>query len=184
VDLGRYLVGEVKSVSGLTRTFIEERPLPDGRGMGKVDVDDAFVATVEFANGAIGSLEGTRLAAGRKNYEVLEVNGEKGSLRFNLERLNELEVYWVDDEPDTTQGFHKVMVTESVHPWLQHWWPPGHIIGWEHTFIHELTHFLDSIVNDKPVAPVGATFEDGYRAALVCDAIVESALRRRQIDIA
>ena len=129
------------------------------------------------------SLEGTRLAAGRKNYEVLEINGEKGSLRFNLERLNELEVYWVDDEPDTTQGFRRVMVTESAHPWLQHWWPPGHIIGWEHTFIHELTHFLDSIVNDKPVAPVGATFEDGYQAALVCDAIVESALTKRQINV-
>ena len=183
VDLGRYLVGEMKSVSGLTRTFIEERPLPDGSGMAKVDVDDAFVATVEFANGAIGSLEGTRLAAGRKNYEVLEINGEKGSLRFNLERLNELEVYWVDDEPQTTQGFRNVMVTEGVHPWLSHWWPPGHIIGWEHTFIHELTHFLDSIVNDKPVAPVGATFEDGYRAALVCDGILKSAATRRQIDL-
>jgi predicted dehydrogenase len=173
----------MKSVSGLTRTFIEERPLPDGSGMGKVDVDDAFVATVEFENGAIGSLEGTRLAAGRKNYEVIEINGEKGSIRFNLERLNELEVYWVDEEPKETQGFHTVIVTEGHHPWLNHWWPPGHIIGWEHTFIHELTHFLDSIVNDKPVGPIGATFEDGYRAAVVCDAIAASALSRRQVDI-
>lgn len=183
VDLGRYLVGEMKSISAMTRTFIEERPLPDGSGMGRVDVDDAFVATVAFENGAIGSLEGTRLAAGRKNYEVFEINGEKGSLRFNLERLNELEVYWADDQPRETRGFHTVMVTEGHHPWLSHWWPPGHIIGWEHTFIHELTHFLDSIVNDKPVAPVGATFADGYRAAVVCDAILESAATRRQIDL-
>lgn len=183
VDLGRYLIGEMKSVSGMTRTFIEERPLPDGSGMGKVDVDDAFVATVEFENGAIGSLEGTRLAAGRKNYEVIEINGEKGSIRFNLERLNELEVYWVDDEPKETQGFHTVIVTEGHHPWLNHWWPPGHIIGWEHTFIHELTHFLDCIVNDKPVGPSGATFEDGYQAAVVCDAIVLSALTKRQVEI-
>ncbi|WP_420645087.1 Gfo/Idh/MocA family protein [Candidatus Leptofilum sp.] len=183
VDLGLYLVGEMKSVSGMTRTFIEERPLPDGSGMGKVDVDDAFVATVEFENGAIGSLEGTRLAAGRKNYEVIEINGEKGSIRFNLERLNELEVYWVDDEPKETQGFHTVIVTEGHHPWLNHWWPPGHIIGWEHTFIHELTHFLDSIVNGKPVGDIGATFEDGYKAAVVCDAIVSSAISKRQVDL-
>lgn len=184
VDLGRYLVGEMKSLSGMTRTFIEERPLPNGSGMAKVDVDDAFVATVEFANGAIGSLEGTRLAAGRKNYEVIEINGEKGSIRFNLERLNELEVYWVHDEPKETQGFHTINVTEGHHPWLNHWWPPGHIIGWEHTFIHELTHFLDSIVNDKPVAPIGATFEDGYKAAVVCDAILHSAVSKRQVDLA
>ena len=183
VDLGRYLVGEMKSVSGLTRTFVEERPLPDGSGMGRVDVDDAFVAAIEFENGAIGSLEGTRLAAGRKNYQLFEINGEKGSIRFNLERLNELEVYWVDEEPGETRGFHTVLVTEEHHPWLQHWWPPGHIIGWEHTFIHELTHFLDCIVNDKAVAPLGATFEDGYRAAVVCEALVASGQQKRQIDL-
>lgn len=183
VDLGRYLVGEISSVSGLTRTFIEERPLPDGSGMARVDVDDAFVATVGFTNGAIGSLEGTRLAAGRKNYEVLEINGEKGSIRFNLERLNELEVYWADDEAQGTPGFRRVMVTDSQHPWLKHWWPPGHIIGWEHTFIHELAHFLDCVINDKPVDPVGATFTDGYQAALICDALVESALTKRQVDL-
>jgi predicted dehydrogenase len=183
VDLGRYLVGEIVGVSALTRTFIEERPLPDGEGTGKVDVDDAFVAAMEFENGAIGSLEGTRLAAGRKNYELLEINGEKGSIRFNLERLNELQVYWVDDQPESTQGFHTVLVTESHHPWIRHWWPPGHIIGWEHTFIHELAHFLDCIANDRDVAPIGATFEDGYRAALVCDAIVESAQTKRQVDL-
>lgn len=183
VDLGRYLVGEFTSVSGLTRTFIEERPLPDGSGTGRVDVDDAFVATVSFENGAIGTLEGTRLAAGRKNYEVIEINGEKGSIRFSLERLNELQVYFVDDQPQEAQGFRTVLVTEATHPWLQHWWPPGHIIGWEHTFIHELAHFLDSIVNDRPVDPVGATFEDGYRAAVVCDGIVESARTSRQVDL-
>lgn len=184
VDLGRFLVGEIRGVSAMTRTFIDERPLPDGSGTGKVDVDDAFVAAIEFENGAIGSLEGTRLAAGRKNYELFEINGEKGSLRFNLERLNELQLYLVEEGQSETEGFRTIMVTESIHPWLKHWWPPGHIIGWEHTFIHELAHFLDCITNNRPVAPDGATFLDGYRAALVCDAIVESAQSRRQIELA
>jgi predicted dehydrogenase len=183
IDLGRFLVDEIKSVSALTRTFIPERPLPNSRGVGKVEVDDAFVAAVEFENGAIGTLEATRLAAGRKNYESLEINGERGSIVFNLERLNELNVYWVNDEPKVTQGFHNVLVTESDHPFLSNWWPQGHIIGWEHTFVHELAHLLDCIVNDKPVGPYGATFEDGYRAAVVCDAIAESASTRRQVDI-
>ena len=91
--------------------------------------------------------------------------------------------YQAGEEPDTTQGFHNVLVSEPHHPYWENWWPQGHIIGWEHTFIHELTHFLDSIVNDKPVAPIGATFEDGYRAAVVCDAILESALSKKQVDM-
>jgi predicted dehydrogenase len=183
IDLGRFWVGEMKSVSAMTRTFIHERPLPGGGGTGKVDVDDAFVAAVEFENGAIGTLEATRFAAGRKNYEVLEVNGEKGSIRFNLERMNELEVFWVGEQPKETQGFHEVLVTEGYHPWWGNWWPHGHIIGWEHTFVHELTHFLDCIVNNKQVAPYAATFEDGYRAAAVCDAILESATKKKQVDV-
>jgi len=182
IDLGRFLVGEFKSVSAMTRTFIKERPLGDGR-MGKVEVDDAFAAAVEFENGAIGTLETTRFAAGRKNYEVLEINGEKGSIRFDLERMNELQVFWVGEQPKETQGFHDVLITEGYHPFYSNWWPHGHIIGWEHSFVHELTHFLDSIVNQKDVAPYGATFEDGYRAACVCDAILESAAARKQVDI-
>ena len=181
IDLGRFLVGEYKSVSAMTRTFITERPL-DGKPA-KVDVDDAFIAAVEFENGAIGSVEASRFCAGRKNYNCLEVNGEKGSIVFNLERMNELEVFWVGEEPKETQGFHDVIVTEGHHPFISHWWPHGHIIGWEHSFVHELTHFLDCIVNNKPVAPLAATFEDGYRNAVICDAILESAARRKQVDI-
>ncbi|BAM00568.1 MULTISPECIES: Gfo/Idh/MocA family protein [Caldilinea] len=181
IDLGRYLVGEIESVSAMTRTFIKERPWPDGT-MGTVDVDDAFAAVVSFANGALGTVEATRFAAGRKNSNVIEINGEKGSLRFNLERLNELEVYWVDEEPKETRGFHQVLVSEPYHPWWENWWPQGHIIGWEHTFVHEITHLLDCIVNDKPVAPIGADFEDGYRCAVICDAILESAETKRQVD--
>lgn len=181
IDLGRFLVGEPRRVSALTQTFVHERPLPDGRGAGRVDVDDAFVAAVEYESGAIGTLEATRYAAGRQNYNCFEINGEKGSLRFNLERLNELEVFWVDDEPKATQGFHDVLVTESHHPFGSNWWPPGHILGWEHTFVHEIHHLLDAIVNRKDVAPYGATFEDGYKNAVICDAIVESAESGRQV---
>jgi predicted dehydrogenase len=183
IDLAHFLVGGMKGISAMTRTFIDERPLPDGSGTGKVDVDDAFVATVEFENGAIGTLESTRFGGGRKNYNCFEINGEKGSIHFNLERLNELDVFWVDEEPKETQGFHSVLVTEGHHPWWDYWWPHGHIIGWEHTFAHEITHLLDCIVNDKDVAPYGATFEDGYRAAVICDAIVESAATKKQVDI-
>ncbi len=182
IDLARFLVGEMKSVSALTKTFIPERPNPDGT-MGKVEVDDAFAAVMEFDNGAIGTLEASRFAAGRKNYNCLEVNGEKGSIRFDLERMSELEVFWIDDQPKETQGFHKVIVTEGYHPWISNWWPHGHLIGWEHTFIHEIHHLLDCIVNDKGVAPFGATFEDGYRNAVIGDAILESAAKRRQIDL-
>jgi predicted dehydrogenase len=182
IDLGRFLVGEVTGVSALTRTFIKERPKAGG-GMGTVDVDDAFTAAVEFENGAIGTLEATRFAAGRKNHLVLEVNGEKGSIRFNLERMNEMEVFWVGEQPKETQGFHDVLVSEGYHPWWSNWWPHGHIIGWEHSFAHEITHLLDCIVNDKAVAPYGATFEDGYRAAAICDAILASAANKKQVDV-
>ncbi len=182
IDLGRFLVGEIKSVSAMTRTFIKERPWPDG-SLGQVDVDDAFAAAVEFKNGAIGTLEATRLAAGRKNYGCLEINGEKGSLRFNLERMNEMQVFWMDEQPKETQGFHEVLVTEGYHPFWSNWWPHGHIIGWEHTFVHELAHLLDCIANEKDVAPYGATFEDGYRAAIICDAILESANSKKQVDV-
>jgi predicted dehydrogenase len=151
--------------------------------MGKVEVDDAFVAAVEFENGAIGTLESSRFSAGRKNYNSFEINGEKGSIRFNLERMNELEVFWIGDEPKETQGFHNVLISEGYHPWWENWWPHGHMIGWEHTFVHEINHFLDCIVNDREVGPHGATFEDGYRAAVIADAIVESAQTRKQIDV-
>lgn len=182
IDLGRFLVGEPRRVMGAAQTFIKERPGADGK-MTKVDVDDAFVATVEFENGALGTVEATRFAGGHKNSNCFEVNGEKGSIRFNLERMNELEVFWVDDQPKETQGFHNVIVSESYHPFWSNWWPQGHIIGWEHTFVHEINHLLDAIVNDKSVAPYGADFDDGYKNAVICDAILESAESGRRTDI-
>ncbi len=183
IDLGRFLVGEPRKVSAMTKTFIEERPLPDGSGTGKVDVDDAFIALMEFENGAIGSVEASRFCQGRKNHEVLEINGEKGSIHFNLERMNELNVFYAGEDPRETRGFHNALISESYHPYWENWWPHGHMIGWEHSFVHEFHHFFDAIVNNKPVAPWGATFEDGYRNAVICDAIIKSAQSGRTVDV-
>jgi predicted dehydrogenase len=184
IDIARFLVGEPKRVMGMTKTFVEERPLPDGSGKKeKVDVDDAVVSLFEFENGALGTFEASRFCQGHKNYNSFEINGEKGSIRFNLERLNELDVFWAGEEPRETRGFHNVLISESYHPYWSNWWPHGHMIGWEHAFIHEFNHFFDAIVNNKPVGPYGATFEDGYRNSVICDAIVKSAKTRQAVDI-
>jgi predicted dehydrogenase len=165
IDLARYLVGEIETVSGLVATFQPGR-----------EVDDAFEAAVGFEGGAVGTIEATRFATGRKNAFRWEVNGSRGSIAFDLERLNELQVNMVDTSPGAAvQGFRDVLVTEADHPFWEHWWPPGHIIGWEHTFVHEIHHLLTAIRDGTDVAPHGATLEDGYRAAEVCDAIVRSA---------
>lgn len=183
IDLARFLVGEPTAVAAMTRTFINKRPLPDGGGQAPVDVDDAFAAVIELEGGCLGTLEATRFALGRKNHQVFEINGSKGSLSFDLERLNELNVYWYDDQHPGTRGWTDVLVTEPAHPFMSSWWPPGHIIGWEHTFVHEIAHLLDAIANNRDVAPLGATFDDGYRNALVCDAILRSAEEGRRVEI-
>jgi len=182
IDLAHYLVGDFKSVAAMTKTFIKERDVDGQEEKWIVDVDDAFLSAVEFENGAVGTIEATRFAGGRKNYNRFEINGEKGSIVFNLERMNELDVFWVDGDPQTS-GFTNVLVSEPDHPYWENWWPAGHMIGWEHTFVHEINHLLDAIVNDKEIGPHGATFRDGYKAAVVCDAILESAETRRHVDI-
>jgi predicted dehydrogenase len=175
IDLARFLVGEIDAVSAITRTFIPERP------GGPVDVDDAFETTVELAGGAIGTIEASRFCSGRKNALSFEINGSKGSLVFELERLNELQLHLVDSRPGArAQGFRQVLVTEADHPFWQWWWPHGHIIGWEHTFVHEIHHLLHAIATDGDVRPYGADFEDGYRAAEVCDAILRSSQSGRR----
>jgi predicted dehydrogenase len=182
IDLARFLVGEPNRVMSIAKTFIPERPTADGRRE-KVTVDDAFVSLMEFDNGALGTIEATRFANGRKNGQTWEINGEKGSLRFNLERLNELEVYLPETQPRETQGFTNVLVTEPFHPFWENWWPQGHIIGWEHTFVHEFHHFFDAIVNNKSVTPYGADFTDGYKNSVICDAILNSSESGRSVDI-
>ena len=183
IDIGHFLLGSrIKSVQSTLKTFIPERALMDGSGFGTVDVDDAFASVIEFENGALGTLEGTRLASGRKNYHVFEINGEKGSIAWNLERLNELEIQWAEGDPADSRGFQNVLVTEGTDPWIANWWPPGHMIGWEHSFVHEIYHLLDCIVNEKEIGPEGATFEDGYNACVVADAMVESSETGRRVD--
>jgi predicted dehydrogenase len=171
LDLGRYLLGaEVVAVTAITKTFVAERP------GGSVDVDDAFAATVEFPSGAIGTLEASRFCPGRKNALSFEINGSRGSLAFDLERLNELQVYLNESRPAPgAQGFRTVLVSETDHPFWRYWWPHGHVIGWEHTFAHELHHLLTAIASNGSVAPHGATFEDGYRVAEASDAIARAA---------
>ena len=163
VDLARYLVGEVESVAAVTATFHPGRA-----------VDDAFEAVVAFEGGAVGTIEASRFAPGRKNAFSWEVNGSNGSLAFDLERLNELQVC------EGTRGFRTRLVSEADDPFWQWWWPPGHMIGWEHTFVHELHHLLAAVAAGASVAPHGATFEDGYRAAEVCDAVLRSAASGRR----
>ena len=182
LDLARFLVGEPKSVMGQKQTWLPQRPNSIGELVAS-DVDDGFVAALEFENGAIGTVEATRFAKGRKNLHSFEINAEYGSIQFDLQRLNELNVYWADDEPDTTRGFHNVLVSEPHHPYWENWWPHGHMIGWEHTFIHEFDHFFRAIVGKNDVAPYGATFVDGYRNAVICDAILESAASGRRVDV-
>lgn len=170
IDLARYLIGEITTIAGTARTFIKDRP------GGHVDVDDAVEAVVEFEGGAVGTIEATRFAVGRKNGLAFEINGSKGSIAFDLERLNELSVHLSGSRPgEHAQGFRRVLVTEPDHPYMDMWWPPGHIIGWEHTFSHELLHLLSAIACDGPIGPDGATFEDGYRAAEVCDALLRGS---------
>src|SRR5947208_10517650 len=152
VDLARFLAGEIDAVSGFAKTFLPGRT-----------VDDAIEAAVQFAGGAVGTIEATRLALGRRNAFQWEINGTQASLAFDMERLNELQVFRADG--DRAGGFKTVLVSEGDHPFWEHWSPPGHIVGWGETFVHELHHFLQAVAGETDVGPHGATFADGYRAA-------------------
>lgn len=189
IDLGRHLVGEFAEVSGMLHTFVKRRPLPgqidDRLGaaaseeMGEVTVDDAAAFLARFENGAIGTFEATRFAVGRKNHNRFEINGSKGSILFNLERMNELE-FFDNNDPAGLQGFRTIQVTESVHPYAGHYWPPGHIIGYEHTFINLLADALSALSEGRAITP---NFEDGVKNQRVLDAVERSAEERRWISL-
>jgi predicted dehydrogenase len=140
-----------------------------------VTVDDAAAAVVRFASGAMGTIEATRLAPGRKNFNRFEINGSLGSLAFNLERMNELELY-LESDPPTSRGFRTVLVTEPGHPYIKAWWPPGHVIGYEHTFTHTIFDLLEAIADRRVPSP---SFADGVANQRVLDAI-ERAHRTRK----
>lgn len=241
IDLARFLVGEMTEVTGMSETFIKERPLAAASGgsgalggsgtlggsgalggavtsadvpgapgnlntpvragagagnkpeaeasakaeveaggpKGTVTVDDATLFLARFANGALGSFEASRFAAGRRNANTFEINGSAGSIRFDFERMNELEVYFTDDAPDV-QGFRRVLATDPAHAYMEAWWPPGHTIGFEHTFIHELVELLAAIRDDRRPSP---NFTDGVRCQEVLEAVERSIAEKRWVSL-
>ena len=191
VDLTQYVTGaRIEAVSGMLKTFITERPLPSSSsgltakstdmspGVGAVTVDDAAVFTATFDNGSLGTFEATRFASGSKNDLGFEIFGSKGSIKFDFEDMNVL--YFHDHQlPPAEAGFRRIMVTEGdSHPYMSAWWPPGHIIGYEHTFTHEILDFLTDIATDHSPFP---SFADGLQIQLVLDAVVRSAANNSQL---
>jgi len=171
IDLARFLVGdragEIKRISGHLRTFVDERPVAgETDETREVTVDDAYSAQAAFENGAVGTFEASRFATGHKNDHTIELYGSDGGLKFSLERLNELELLRTDG-----RGYETVLVTDADDPYVNHWWPPGHVLGWEHAFVHENDEFLSSVRDGTAFRP---SFEDAYGVQRVLDAIERS----------
>jgi len=184
VDLAAFLTGErLTGVSGTLERFVEKRPLPTAatglsamRGggdqeVGEVTVDDAAAFFGRTPSGALATFEATRFATGRKNAVRIEVNGSDGSVAFDFERLNEL---WFYDGtgPAAETGFQRILVTEPEHPYAGAWWPPGHGLGYEHTFVHEIADFVRDIAEGRDPSP---SFEDGLYVQRVLDAVERSS---------
>ena len=184
IDLTRCLVGEFREVVGHAQTFIKERPrlaettgglgARKGKGMGRVTVDDTVVFLAALEGGVVATFEATRFAPGRKNYNHIEINGSKGSLVFCFERMNELEFFSRED-PAHMQGFRTILATEGDHPYMAAWWPPGHILGYEHGFVNQAADLMQGIAHGTELRP---DFEDGLRCQEVLDAVLRSAKER------
>ena len=191
VDLARFLVGDIDSVNAMMKTFITERPLPgadaktfsSGSGgtgeKGIVDIDDASFMIASFENGALGSFDATRFAGGRRNYNYFEIYGSKGSLIFDLENMNVLQYYNMED-PSTEQGFRTISVTESDHPYAGAWWAPGHIIGYGNTFVHAVKDFMDAIAQGTTISP---NLWDGVKVMQVLEAAQLAAKEGRTVKV-
>ncbi|MEA5015476.1 MAG: Gfo/Idh/MocA family oxidoreductase [Candidatus Limiplasma sp.] len=175
IDMARFLVGEISEVGGLLPTYT---PLRQSAG-GPVPVtkDEDMLCVARFENGAAGMLRASAISAGRKNSLRWEISCSKGSLAFDLENINYLDVFHKDSPVKEVTGFTHVNVTQvdRDHPFMDVWWPRGHGVGWEHAHINEIAHLLDCITQGKPLAPMGATFEDGYRACKIIDTLRESS---------
>jgi predicted dehydrogenase len=181
IDLTQYITGDaIDRVSGRLRTFVDERPLPSehaglsgtaGTGTGKVTVDDAAVFLAEFRGGALGVFEATRFANGRKNAIRIEINGSAGSLAFDFEDMNLLH-FFDGTEPSTVAGFRRILVTEPDHPYVGAWWPPGHLIGYEHGFTHQVVDLVRDISDGRDPSP---SFADGLRVQRVLAAVETSS---------
>ena len=189
IDLGRHLVGEFDEVCGMLHTFIKQRPLAGeidanlgakaSTEMGEVTVDDAAMFLAKFKNGALGTFEATRFAVGRKNKNSFEINGSKGSIVFNLEKMNELE-YYNNEDPGDLQGFRLIQATDGSHPYAGHYWPVGHIIGYEHTFVNLVADAVTNMVEGKPISP---DMVDGYENQRVLDAVERSHENRTWVKL-
>ena len=174
IDMARFLVGEIVTVSGMLKTFNKKRKSSSG-GLEDVVADEANIALVEFEGGALGTLESSGVSSGRKNRHTWEINGAKGSIAFDLEDLNHLHVHLPDFSAGGIEGFTNVSATGINYSPGTVILPPGHNAGWEYGHVHALAHFLDCVVNNKPVEPLGASFEDGYRVQVIMEAIAESS---------
>ena len=189
VDLAQYLTGDrIGSVSALLETFVKERPLPEassglsasgGTETGDVTVDDAALFLARFAGGAVATFEATRFATGRKNAMAIEVNGSDGSLFFDFESMNEL---WFHDHTiDAVEaGFRRILATEPDHPYVAAWWPPGHVLGFEHTFTHEVRDFVEAVATGVDPTP---SFADGLAVQQVLAAVETSAASGRWVEV-
>jgi len=190
IDLSHYLIGDMSEVIGMNETFVKERPLPtsmtglSAKGSadapkGEVTVDDATLFMARFANGALGSFEATRYASGHRCTNAFEINGSKGSVKFDFERMNELEVYFTDDAEDV-QGFRRVIATDPAHAYMDAWWPAGHTIGYGQTFTHEVVELMNAIAEDRQPVP---NFVDGVKCQAVLEAVDRSIDERRWVSI-
>ena len=185
VDLAQHVTGDrVESVTGAMRTFVDRRPLTgstalggssgagaNGHGYGTVTVDDATSFLARFAGGAMGVFEATRFATGRKNALRLELNGSRGSLAFDFEDMNVLHLHDATED-DRTAGFRRVLVTEPSHPWVSGWWPPGHLLGYEHGFTHQVVDLVRAVAAGEQPTP---SFTDGLQVQAVLAAVERSA---------
>lgn len=179
VDLARFLAGDFEAVTGMEKTFIKSRRAEGATKLADVEVDDATVFVARFKNGAMGTFETSRFAQGHKNDLSIEINGEYGSLKFYFERMNELHYLDANDEPGTG-GFRLIQASEVVHPYIKAWWPARHIIGYEHTFVHELYEFAEAIANDTQTHP---SFEDGVKCARIIEAVEISCKTKKSVTI-
>src|SRR5690625_1939724 len=190
IDMAHYLLGDITEVIGMSETFIKERPIPENMeglsatntkssNKGKVTVDDATLFLARFSNGALGSFESSRFATGHRSTNSFEINGSKGSVIFDFERLNELQVYFDDDKEDV-QGFLRVVATDDAHAFSEAWWPAGHAIGYEHTFTHAFVELMDAFRENRQPVP---NFADGVKCQQVLEAVETSIESKRWINV-
>ena len=193
IDMARFLCGEFDSVMGMSKTFVKSRPTSEkmtglsGKAAAdapraNVEIDDVTVFTAEFKNGAIGIFEATRFAQGHKNDMSIEINGELGSIKFIFERMNELHYFSANDEPGL-QGFRLIQASEGIHPYMHAWWPAGHVIGYEHTFVHELYEFTESIATGNLLNSICPDFSDGVKCSQIIEAVELSCERKAIVEV-